>query len=116
MIPNGTYHKAIFLPKIKYPNREIELTPSRHALEQAGKDRYGLIRIPARINFNNVDIIEVEIQAGKVFKVVIRMPYNNTCDLVMPILINGAIIKTVWLNRKNDKHETLDHTKYIQKP
>lgn len=58
-------------------------------------------------------IVEVEIQSGKVVKLItrIRHRYKKGVDMVFAVGINSinqvATVKTVWLNNVNDNHYTL---------
>ena len=109
---NGLYHKDIYLPKVELPGIDVVLNYTYHALDAARNDRYGTIELPETINFGLVQLIELEVVDGKPFKAVIRQHHDSRNDLVIVVLLNGYRVKTVWLNRKNDRHRTLDRSKY----
>ena len=54
-----------------------------------------------------------------VTKFVVRVPYDEKRDITFVIAPKGediAVIKTAWLNYKNDLHFTLDESRYEPKP
>lgn len=52
---------------------------------------------------------------GQIAKRVAR--FNITDDLVLVLVVaTGGYVKTVWCNRLNDRHATLDRSKYVQAP
>lgn len=53
--------------------------------------------------------------SGEVVKIGIRTDYDDRDSIVFIIMRagNGGLVKTVWLNRKNDKHRTLNSGKYV---
>lgn len=54
-----------------------------------------------------------------VTKFVVRVPYDKKRDITLVIAPKGediAVIKTAWLNFKNDVHSTLDESRYEPKP
>lgn len=116
-LQTGLFHKDIGLPIS--PNRIIfhaQLKYSNHALKAAQNDRYGKINLPETLNtkLDNVTLIELETKNGKPFKGVYRMPYNDKHDIVIVLLYETRLVKTVWLNSKTDAHKTLDVSKYTK--
>lgn len=116
MIADGLYHRDIYIPKVKFSDKNYPVSYGKHALEAAETDRYGLIKLPKTVNMINVQIIEIEIKYSRIEKVLIRMPYNNHLDLCMVIIPDRFFVKTVWLNAHDDKHKTLDESKYNKRP
>jgi hypothetical protein len=107
------YHKDIYLPKLNIENKNFEPSYTFHAMQAAETDRYGIIELPAEMNLSEVEIFEIEVdEFGNLIKVVFRMPYNFQFDLCVAMLVNNCKVKTVWLNDKTDKHNTLDKSKY----
>ncbi len=52
---------------------------------------------------------------NEVFKAVVRTSYDLDRDISIVFGVskkNELIVKTAWLNRKNDRHNTLDKSKY----
>jgi hypothetical protein len=112
------YHKDIFIPdKLLAVARKgvIRLHYAPHAIRAAQDDRYGPIKLPETLDTNKATIIEVEIEDGGI-KVLYRAQYSDTLDICIPVLINKNLAKTVWGNMKNDRHKTLDRSKYTPKP
>jgi predicted dinucleotide-utilizing enzyme len=56
-------------------------------------------------------LVEVEATDGKVTKWVVRFPLNTSLDMVLA-MTGDYIVKTVWVNRTNDPHATLDVHQY----
>jgi hypothetical protein len=54
--------------------------------------------------------VEVEHDGKQLKKVVMRGPYNDTHDAVLPIIPSqsGPVATTAWKNSKDDEHNTLD--------
>lgn len=91
----------------------IEPKYSAHALKAAKEDRYGIINLPKTIEFSKKAIIEVETKDNvEADKIVVRIPYSGEDDLCLVILLDSKVVKTVWLNKRSDKHNTLDKNKY----
>jgi len=99
-----------------FPRSICRLTSlAPHAIEQAESDKRGVIQLPDEIIFSGDDILEAELTDTSV-KLLIRLPCDDTvCDVCYVILFTGEqrILKTVWLNNKEDSHETLDKSKYL---
>ena len=106
------YHKDVFLPA---PARALRfavlLKYSAHARMAAMSDRYGQIELPRVFNSDNAELVEAEVEKGKVQKMVYRQPYNEENDLVI-VLNPDGFVRTVWLNQSDDSHRTLDTEKY----
>ena len=113
-LKDGLYHKLVFLPKINKIDADYPCVYTKHARESALTDKYGVIILPKSYNLANSDIIELEIKNNDINKLVIRTPYNNKYDLTIVISFYSGMIKTVWLNKKDDNHDTLDKNKYIK--
>lgn len=63
-----------------------------------------------KIKQNKGYLFEVETENEKVVKSVYRVALNNEYDLCL--VIRYSKIVTAWLNKNNDKHITLNTTKY----
>ena len=113
-IKDGLYHKLVFLPKINKIDADYPCVYTQHARESALTDKYGLIILPKTYNIAKSDIIELEIKNNDINKLVIRIGYNDKYDLILVISFYTGMIKTVWLNKKDDNHYTLDKNKYIK--
>ena len=113
-LKDGLYHKLVFLPKINKIDADYPCVYTKHARESALTDKYGLIILPKTYNIAKSDIIELEIKNNDINKLVIRIGYNDKYDLILVISFYTGMIKTVWLNKKDDNHYTLDKNKYIK--
>ena len=104
------YHKDVFLPaNIKSLSpRTFEPIYGRHSFDQASAKMFTL---PRSVTFSGQNVIEAEVENGKTVKVVVRLPYSNSHDIVLVIRNNG-FIKTAWLNSKSDRHNALDRSRY----
>jgi hypothetical protein len=92
---------------------KISLTYSNHAIEAARDDRYGPVaQLPSCLEFHRADLIELEVVNGKPVKGVFRQSLDDVRDLVIVILFARNLVKTVWINQRNDRHLTLDRSKY----
>ena len=106
------YHQQIGFPSsFRRPVGTFVTLPSRHAAERASEKRFD---IPERINFNDFDIIELEMINGRIAKMVIRGEYDDYDDICMAIIPKRGVmfVKTAWLNHWNDSHNTLDRSRY----
>lgn len=72
---------------------------------------HGIINLPRVISSKDCFVFEVEdTQEGMKFAV--RVKYSGNHDLCLVIL--NSFVKTVWLNRINDKHCTLNKSFYTK--
>lgn len=108
------YHTEVFLPaKLKtLPRCRIAITPSEHAKRAAKDDRYGNVPIPSHIEFDGRNIIEAEIDGGRVLKLVVRLALNAVNDVIYVVMPETGLLKTTWINRRSDLHRTLDRSRY----
>ncbi len=119
---NGTFNKNVFWCD------EIE-----YAVQYALKKKYTVI--PTRHYFNRVselrlprncykamlhgEVIEAEFDFGNVTKVIVRLqnnkfPDKDTCAAIILNADGTAVVRTVWVNRHNDKHSTIHKENYVQ--
>lgn len=108
------YHKEIGFPKNMKFRPVANLIPSGHALREASSDRYGAFTIPSEFDPVSWDVIEIEVANGALHKIVARKQYDATRDIVMAFLVRDRVIKTVWINERNDAHKTLDRSAYAK--
>jgi hypothetical protein len=112
-VKSGLYHKELGFPVgVLEPwlNKTVQLKYSRHAQQAILSDRYGVPRVPLELLIRAAQVIEIEVQDESVVKIVTRIPYDNTRDLVlviMPFKAAPALVKTVWFNMTDDQHHTL---------
>jgi hypothetical protein len=108
------YHADLGFPEnAKTQHGKMLLDYSPHALSAALDDRYGnILNLPKSLDTTNAQVIEVEMDGPKTTKVVYRIPYNEEYDLVLVLIPDKRYVKTVWLNKNSDLHNTLDTSKY----
>lgn len=132
MIKNNNeklYHKEVFWKKYfdrealklvqKVTESELSSHIKKERLENPDEkhpyDFNGLSKAISRIkNGENAYLFEVAEVNGIVLKAVYRVTYNNEKDISVVIRKDKdrVFIVTAWVNYKNDKHFTLDKTKY----
>jgi hypothetical protein len=122
------FHKEVGYPeKVIIPEGTIYLEETSHARKEAKNDRYlnddeDKLEIPDSIEVSNNNIFEIETDEQAITqKIACRVDYDSDRDLVLALQRpNGNMysptnkwkVKTVWINMKNDKHETLDSSNY----
>jgi hypothetical protein len=102
------YHCELGFPTIPMPSGIMALTYSQHARSAAADDQ---ISLPQFLDPLYAKLIEVEIEGRKVIKCLYRVKYNRTHDLCLAVKPDG-FVKTVWTNRVNDTHKTLNRERY----
>lgn len=88
----------------------VDLHFGPHAMSEAKADRYGVAELPRSIELVAEDVVELEVAAGKVAKLIVRYPYDDQLDLVLvlrPGKNSEFFVKTCWFNRVSDNHRTL---------
>lgn len=113
------YHKDVYAPAVLFRSPGVvRVRYSYHAQEAARDDRYGDLSrylTPYR-DFDDAEIVEVELDAeGQISKRVARFNITDELVLVMAVAADGYV-RTVWCNRFDDRHSTLDRLKYVQRP
>lgn len=115
------FHREVFWPAnqlTRWQGKQINFSFSRHALLACLNDRYGGIIPPKSIVFDANKAFELEINGGRVEKIVVRLGYNATHDISISFIPDGdgaGLVKTVWLNDKGDGHGTLNRKLYAEK-
>lgn len=109
------YHVEVFVPEhLKNSGFVGQLKYSEHALRAAQDDKYtkyGPVTLPVMFDYRKAKLIEVEVEHGRAVKRLCRISLDDRRDLVLAIMA-GGIVKTVWVNLKNDKHRSLDKSRY----
>ena len=111
------YHFQLGFPetlKIK-DQYTFNLAYSKHALQAARTDRYGIMRLPESVIIPRNYIVEVESQDDvEADKIVFRIPYEyeEDLDLCIVVITDTQFVKTVWFNKLTDVHTTLDKSRY----
>ena len=108
------YHHRLGFPKnIKIKYGTLRLTYTKHAVERAKESKYDKIVLPEKIDTDQAQAIEVEVgDDGMPQKILYRASYSALYEMCMAVVIPSGIVKTIWLNRCDDNHNTLDVRKY----
>lgn len=117
MLRDGRYHKELGLPagSASLWAGRLQLRYGHHAQSEADVDRYGRAELFTEGDFEAADVVEVEVVQGQPVKAVLRFPYDDHKDLVMVLQRpehGVSFVRTVWFNRANDNHKSLDRSKY----
>jgi hypothetical protein len=106
----GLYHREVFFPpEVTLPHGEYQLQLTHHAKTACKNDRYGEFELPQAIAIPSHSIFEIELEKGKLRKVVARVPFDDDCDVSIAMIPESGFmrVKTAWLNLKTDGHKTL---------
>lgn len=111
------YHKDVFMPKtiLNGIRDRIQLRHTRHAQRAARSDRYTKhIVLPDTIKVSDYEVIEAEKTGNKTTKLVLRGPYEHEegLDIVLVVIPDSGVLKTVWMNDSTDQHSTLRREVY----
>jgi len=113
-VRDGKYNEQVYMPELNWKDVDYQLRYSPHSKEQM--ETKGIDEAPNFINLTQVEIVEMEVARGKPFKILARQVYDGEFDIVHVILLKSMVVKTVWLNRRSDKHRTLrNKSQFIQK-
>ena len=125
----NVYHREIGFPKtLKIPDLLLDLQYSKHALSRTSRKKknedgtesntylYRLSLLPTKVRINEKNVYELYTEDDiHCRKVLIRIGYDERYDMIMVLDIinkNNATVVTIWLNRKADKHKTINKEKY----
>lgn len=112
---NGLYHREVYWTDDVQKqidvalNSGLQLQFSNHAI-----DKEFIRQIPTSSitidKLKNGECFEVLMENNKVIKFVIRYGFDDIYDLSSVWIPNSDCLfcKTIWLNKKTDKHKTLD--------
>ena len=131
---SSLYHIDVFMPE-QYVKQSIEhqknllqkkvVKFSKHMKDHFASpdhkhdiDKAKLLKCIGNVANNPITPFEVEVENGKVIKIVVRTSYDSIKDVSIAILFKTfdgiPFVKTAWLNNKSDAHYTLDTSKYVQ--
>jgi len=107
------FHRIKGIPQhLKTQMGEIYLYYSKHALQEARHDRYGAINYPLVLDTDEANVVEVEAHGNTVVKVLYEVEYDDKHNLYLAVVPYRKFVKTIWLCKKDDTHETLDLSVY----
>ncbi len=101
---------------LKLPQGKFVLNYSDHALQEKKKDKFGEISLPEMLDTEKAEVVEVELDKLGVSKIVYRAPMDNYRDISLAIIPGKKtmFVKTVWSNIWNDRHKTLNTSRYAK--
>ncbi len=109
------YHRDAYgLPPLRFkPIEDITLT--WHARQQADFKKIEI----SQVNLTKFDpsewsIFELEVINGIPYKIAARKGFDKDNDLVIVLNRGDKRVVTLWLNRKDDSHSTLDKRAYAR--
>jgi len=109
------YHIDIHPELAEIGHRPLPASYTRHAEERAYEKR---IELAPFLDILPGQVFEAERLQGNALKLAIRKPYDRVWDVCYVIIphAGGTMWKvvTVWKNKIEDKHFTLDKSKYSQ--
>ena len=117
---NGLYHCEVYWEKDiqnqidKALNSELPLHFADHAIENKFARHISIDGI-TRQKLKAGYCFEATVKNNRVIQFVIRYGYDNTFDICSVWMPHSDCLfcKTIWLNKKDDKHITLDESKYV---
>jgi len=109
------HHYKLGLPKLPsyLTSGILPLDWTRHARKAAQDDN--LLGKFKELDLSKCKIIETgHTESGTLIKVLYRAPYNGLHDICFAVVpfSSKLRVKTFFVNSTNDKHETLDTSKY----
>ena len=95
-------------------NDSDTFSKTEHALDML-QQRFDFMKVLGflkdQMTFNLDDMFEYYTEEGKVSKVVFRVKYTETEDIIIVLARNKRII-TAYINNSSDHHKTLDPKQY----
>lgn len=105
------YHYKIGLPRgFERPRGVRPLFFSNHALQRV---RELNVLPPARLDLAAARLIELTLD-GPRERGLYRVAYNARVDLCLVVEHGTGLVVTLWLNRRDDNHETLNRARYAK--
>jgi hypothetical protein len=108
------YHKDIGFPaSLRIPEGIVNLWYSGHAKDRIVGKYKGQLILPTFIKITKNNTVEVSTENNIVVnKLLVRTDYDNKKDICVVLNPDTGKVITLWINYKNDKHESLNRTKY----
>jgi hypothetical protein len=107
---DGVYNRAVCLPPAlvaQFVGR-FSINYSKHARHAARDDRYGYIALKQNIEIRPEDIVQIQVEGGRVKQALVRQSYDENFDICIPVQLefgNFLFGITCWLNEKSDQHQ-----------
>lgn len=119
---NGTFNKNVFwCDEVEYAvqyalRKKYTIIPTQHYFKRVSE-----LHLPRNCYkaMLHGEVIEAELNLGSVTKVVVRLqnnkfPDKDTCAAISLNENGTATVRTVWVNRHNDRHNTIHKENYVQ--
>lgn len=119
---NGTFNKNVFwCDEVEYAvqyvlRKKYTIYPTRHYFKRISE-----LHLPRNCYKAMLcgKVIEAEFEFGSVIKIVTRLqnkkfPDKDICAAIILNTDGTAVVRTVWVNRHNDKHSTIHKENYVQ--
>jgi len=116
------FHRDIYLPaELVAHVRAVNysrLVYTRHALGAALEDGLRHTDLPLSLCLDDWTLVHVETWHGRPTGILVRRPVISSprLHLVLAVGVPDCRVKTVWVNRADDNHRTLDRKKYVSAP
>lgn len=119
---NSTFNKNVFwCDEVEYAvqyalRKKYTIIPTRHYFKRVSE-----LHLPRNCYkaMLHGEVIEAEFELGSVIKIVTRLqnkkfPDKDICAAISLNVDGTAVVRTVWVNRHNDKHSTIHKENYVQ--
>ncbi len=111
------YHPKIGLPRnLNLPQGVFPLTYSRPAVERAQEKAIWLHRLPAFLDTRQAKLVDVETTDGVLTAAAYRQFWTQKTDLILVVQPEEGpwLVRSVFINHKDDQHEQLDGGRYTR--
>ncbi len=106
------YHIKIGFPRgVEQPRGVQPLFYTNHATARIRA--LNVLRMPSALDLSATPCVELTVD-GNAVRGVYRVRHDAHNDLCLVITHDGHRVVTVWLNRRNDNHETLNRALYAR--
>lgn len=116
------FHRDIYLPveliaQVRAVNYS-RLSYSKHAAGAAMDDGLRPADLPLSLSLDEWTVVHIETWSCRPTGVLLRRPLaaRPHLHLVIAVSVPDCRVKTVWVNRADDNHCTLDRARYVPAP
>lgn len=121
-LSEGTFNKNVFwCNEVEYAvqyalSKKYHVIPTHHYFKRISE-----LHLPRNCYKATLcgEVIEAEFELGSVIKIVTRLqnkkfPDKDICAAISLNADGSAVVRTVWVNRHNDEHNTIHKENYVQ--
>lgn len=108
------YHPEVYMPewlRDRVQGLAMMLRYSPHARSEAADDGV-MDLLPVALDTRVGYMVEAETDGAKLVKLVWRQALDAARDIVLVVLPDTRVVKTVWTNATDDVHATLNPNRY----